>query len=107
MSFTLTDGERLLLERKRRHQTQSEAAARYSVSPKLYGLWERDQREVPFTFRKKVFKMVQYERCLIRRRREDLTQAAVAKEMGCSRWWLNRMEQGQAPAGELAWYWSD
>jgi transcriptional regulator with XRE-family HTH domain len=103
MSLTLTRGETLLLKRKRRRETQAQAAERYHVTAKLYGMWERGQREVPF--RVMWAELKPHERCLIRRRRERITQAAMARQLGCSRWWLNRMEQGKAPADALVSYW--
>ena len=109
MPLTLTKGERLLLDRKRRAETQAQAAVRYNVSPKIYGLWERDQYEASMGIDTSFLlgRLKPHERCLIRRRREQLTQGALAKRMGCSRWWLLRMEQGEAPVRDLVEYWSD
>lgn len=106
MPLTLTLGERLLLARKRAGLTQSQAAAQHNVSPKRYGLWERDQVKAPFAaFIKKPIRG--HELCMIRRRRSNLTQGALARDLGCSRWWLNRMEQGKAPVHQLLDYWDD
>lgn len=109
MSIALTNGELLLLRRKRDGLTQTQTAELYHVTPKLYGQWERDQTTAPFTMVgwARRLPLKPHERCLILRRRKRLTQATVARHMHCSRWWLNRMEQGKAPSDDLEVYWGD
>ena len=109
MSITLTNSEMLLLGRRRDRLTQTQTAKLYHVTPKRYGEWERGTVIPPFTLAgwRRDKKLRPHERCLILRRRKKLTQAAVARNMRCSRWWLNRMEQGKAPVGQLEAYWHD
>ena len=98
----ITVGERLLIDRRRRGETQGEAAARHGVSPFIYGQMERDKIDGP---RVKVRRLEAHERCLLYRRRSDKTQAQVAKDLKCCRWWLNQMERGLVPCDTLVWYW--
>jgi transcriptional regulator with XRE-family HTH domain len=100
---SLTPAEKLLLERRRKNQTQREAAARHKVSYSRYGLWECNKiTEVP----KVIIKEVKpHERCLLYRRRANFTQARVAGEMKICRWWLNQMERGEIDCSDLIKYW--
>lgn len=105
MSIKVTRGERLLIHRRRLGQTQTEAAQREMIPVKLYGQWERD--EVQADTLVGIGPLQPHERCLLLRRRARLTQAEVAQDIGCSRWWLNRMEQGLVDADALLEYWAE
>jgi transcriptional regulator with XRE-family HTH domain len=100
----LSKGERLLIQRRRRKQSQSEAAKRLGVSYSRYSQWERDlfMEGSPSV---KVEPLKAHECCLLYRRRAKFTQERVAKDMGVCRWWLNQMERGAAPCDELIGYW--
>lgn len=98
----LTAGERLLIDRRRRGDTQVAAANRHGVSPFIYGQMERDVAEAPSI---NIGQLKPHERCLLYRRRAGFTQARVAKDLKCCRWWLNQMERGQVPCDTLLWYW--
>lgn len=99
----LTTGERLLVDRRRREETQGEAAARHGVGRAVYGRWERsNDRDVPAP---KVGRLSPNERCLLYRRRADKTQAEVAKDLGCCRWAVNQMERNGGACDTLLWYW--
>lgn len=99
----LTLGERLLLVRRRRDESQHEAADRHAVSYFEYGQWERDQVDgAPAV---NTGGPERFEHCLLYRRRAGCTQAHVARDLKRSRWWINQMERGLAPCDELLWYW--
>jgi DNA-binding XRE family transcriptional regulator len=99
----LTCGEQLLIDRRRRGETQEEAADRYGVSRFCYGNWERDCDDgAP---KVKVKALQGYERCLLYRHRCEMTQSKVATDIKRSRHWVNSMECGKVPCDELIWYW--
>ncbi len=98
----LTIGERLLIDRRRRGETQREAALRNAIAPYTYGQWERDEEIGPEV---KVGSLETYERCLLYRRRSSVYQFQVANALKRSRFWINLMERGEAPCDELLWYW--
>ena len=102
----LSPGERLLLDRRRRGESQVQAAARRGISHTAYGLMERDSekgtRGVEVL---EIGELKAHERCLLYRRRAGYTQARVAKELQVCRWWLNQMERGAVSCDLLVWYW--
>jgi DNA-binding XRE family transcriptional regulator len=101
----LTDGERFLLDRRRRKETQIQAAKRHGVSRGIYSVVERDVF-LPETLKPpKLDRIEPHERCLLYRRRANCTQAQVAKDLEYCRWWVNQMERGVAPVDILLWYW--
>ena len=100
----LTRGERLLIQRRRLGERQSEAALRHGVSSSMYGKWERDVTEGPAMVMM-IWRLEAHERCLLYRRRCGKGQAEVAKDLGRCRLWINRMERGDAPCSELLGYW--
>ena len=102
----LTAGERLLIARRRiRRKTQAKAAAEHGVHFAKYAAWEKDQGDdIPSV---KVGRLEEHEQCFILRRREDLTQDALAEALGCSVNWLCMMERGDAPVARLLAYWTE
>ncbi|AAT69508.1 repressor [Alphaproteobacteria phage PhiJL001] len=46
-----------------------------------------------------------HEKCLIYRRRAGKTQREVARDLGVSRLWVNKMENGLESCDQLLWYW--
>lgn len=52
-----------------------------------------------------VLPLAPHERCLLYRRRAGKTQAAIAEELKCCRYWVNQMERGEVPSDTLLWYW--
>ncbi len=48
-----------------------------------------------------------HEYCYIRRRRAGKTQAQVAAELNCCRWWVNQMERGLVSTDELEEFWNE
>ena len=99
---TLTRGERVLIDRRRRGETQAQAAARYRVRRHVLSLWERDEKTPPLIA---IGRIECHERCLLYRRRSGFTQERIARDLKLSRWWVNKMERGLAPCDTLIWYW--
>jgi DNA-binding XRE family transcriptional regulator len=99
----VTDGERLLLERRRHQESQRDAAARHGVSRYRYRRWEADSEDgaprVPLQ------RLREYEACFLLRRRTGTPLHELAAAAGVSRWWLCQMEYGQAPAARLVRFW--
>ncbi len=99
----LSCGERLIIDRRRRKETQAVAAKRLYTTPFIYGQWERDEDEGPSIRSVRPLRM--HEKCLLYRRRNGMSQDQVAREADRSRWWLNQMERGLVPCKELLTYW--
>ena len=98
----LTIGETLLIDRRRRDESQADAAKRLKLTHSMYGKWEREI--VPGT-RAKVLPLKGHERCLLYRHRSNDTQEKVAKDLKFCRWWVNQMERGVVPCDDLICYW--
>lgn len=106
--FTLTTAERLVIDRRRRDETQAQAAARHGVSIGRYAAWEAETVIVPADVRADVGRLGQvrpFERCLIMRRRRGWTIPQVARAVGRSPYWVQEMEAGRAPVTDLLSYW--
>jgi DNA-binding XRE family transcriptional regulator len=101
----LTYGERLLLDRRRRGESQAAAAQRLGASYHIYSGAELDRWEIEGVQAPALGKLDAHERCVLYRRRAECTQAEVAKELGVCRWWLNQMERGLQPCQALLDYW--
>ena len=99
----LSRGQKLWLERRRKGQTQKQAAKRHKVKLPVYREWEADKEKGPVV---KVGKLADHEQCVLKRRTEELTAASVAEDLGCCRYWLHRMEKGEVPATKLLEYWA-
>lgn len=98
----LTRGERLLIARRSRGEGQKTAALRHGVKFSMYGKWERDTVKGPSV---RVGPLKAHERCLLYRRRSGKYQFEVAADLGFCRFWVNKMERGDAPCDDLLWYW--
>ncbi len=99
----LSCGERLITDRRRRKETQTVAAKRLGTSSFIYGRWERDDEGGPSIRSVRPLRM--HEQCLLYRRRAGTSQGGVARQLGRSRWWINKMERGLEPCEELLSYW--
>lgn len=98
-----TRGESLFIQRRRKDQTQVEAAADYNVSADTYREWEADRGEnVP---RAVLGQLKPHEMCVLMRRRAKLTQKQLAGKVGCTRLWVIQMENGEASPDRLVAYW--
>lgn len=99
----LSVGERLIIARRRRKETQEVAGRDVNRSAFTYGQWERGAVDGPLT--RSVGRLKMYERCLLYRRRAGTSQDEVARQLGRSRYWLSQMERGKVPCDELLSYW--
>jgi DNA-binding XRE family transcriptional regulator len=102
-NFRLTVGESLLLDRRRRGENQKQAAARLELSYNSYCYLERDM--MAHDIEVELNSIAPNEKCLIYRKRAGMTQAQVANTLGLCRWWINLMEQGKSPCGQLLQFW--
>jgi DNA-binding transcriptional regulator YiaG len=86
--------------------TQVEAAAMYRVPRVLYSQAERDFSGVVQVLSPMLAsEMTTPEKCLILRRRGELTQSEVAESLGVCRRTMILMELGQASPEPLLRYW--
>ncbi len=100
----LTKGERLLLERRRAGEPLEAAAARHGVTLYRYRLWERDEDDgAP---RVPVGRVEYHEAARLMRGRVGASVRELAELVGCSPYWLTRMEAGEAPVDRLRDFWS-
>ncbi len=105
MEINLTPAEKMKLDRRRRGESQQEAAERWGVTLYRYREAEAGRRSES-KIRPRFTVVRDYEACLVLRTRRGDSVAALAKEMGISRWWLTQIERGKQPADELVRYWS-
>ena len=106
----LTAAERLIVDRRRKGETQAQAAGRYGVSQSRYSRWERgldDPVETlgPGPVLPKVTPLKPHEKCLLYRRRVGVTQAKVATDLKRCKMWVRQMERGEVDCTELVQYW--
>lgn len=105
----LTYGERLLLQRRRRGQSQRQAASAYGVTRYRYRAWELDdngKETGPLPPRAPLGRMHPHEACFILRRRKGLSVERLARRLRVTPEWLTQMEHGAAPVDRLARFWS-
>lgn len=105
MSVQLTNEERLLIDRRRRGETQAEAARRHEVSTTRYSRWERGLDQAPASSVPTVKALRDHELCLITRRRAGVTQTKVATDLNRCKMWMRQMERGEVDCTELKRYW--
>ena len=87
----LTQGERLLLDRRRRGVSQSDAVC--GVDRKTYRLWETDEvadDSPPVD----ILDIFPHEQLLLLRRRRNMTQPQMAEQLGISLSWQKTLESG-------------
>jgi DNA-binding XRE family transcriptional regulator len=104
-SIKPTNAEKLFLMRRRQGLSQLDMAKALGISPFAYGMLERGEVAVAQHSVSLSGPLSDAERCVLMRRRAGFTQKRVAKELGCSRAWVNKMERGEAKIDELLWYW--
>lgn len=98
-SVALNHGELLWITRRREGLDQVEMAEKMGVSRHKYQ--ESEAQKTGKLYRR----LEDHERCALYRRRTKKTQSAIAKEIGVSRIWVNRMEIGTAEVDKLLAYW--
>lgn len=111
--FVLKNHERLIIDRRRRGENQTQAAKRWAVSQAVYSLWERNKHNhiphVTELFQKEPAddfgELFKHEIAFIKRRREGLMQWEAANRLGCSEEWYKRMERGEVNGKSLFEYW--
>ena len=97
-----TPEETHFIDRFRRGETQRAAAKRLKMTLAAYSAMELGNAPAK---RVAIGKLKANERCVLMRRRTGSTQLKVSREMGCCRWWVNRMEQGVIDCTPLVNYW--
>jgi len=97
---SLSAGERLLIDRRRKGESQRQAAKRLGVSLYRYRRWERSEEQPPKLMPLGMLKL--HEKCFLTRRRADVPAHVVALELGVSDEWLTQMEYGRQPCQKLA-----
>lgn len=103
----LTNGELILIKRRRAKLSQKEIASRAGITRNLYGAIERDQKNLSFgPNSKEIEELSQAEICFILRRRSGLSQKECADKLGVSRFWFNQMETEKVSCSKLVKFWS-
>jgi DNA-binding XRE family transcriptional regulator len=102
----LTLGEKLKIDRRRRGESQKEAAKRWEVTLYRYRQIETDEISKHPGIRPALRVIRPHERCYILRMREDVSVAVMAKRLGVSEWWFIQMEHGREDAGKLVEHWA-
>lgn len=97
--------EKLFIHRRRRGETQKDAAYRLGVPKKRYIRWENGTLHCPRVPR--ISRLRPHERCLIRRRRANMTQEELAQLLGLSTLWVAKMEANKAPNKQLRAFWNE
>jgi DNA-binding XRE family transcriptional regulator len=98
-----TNGELLLVRRKRLGVSQSEAARRCCVPRMVYNHWENDAGDgAP---KAGTLVLDPHEVLTIKRRRSGLTQQQLADTVGVTRQTVVEVEAGRASQDRLITYW--
>lgn len=100
----LTQGEKLVLWRRRKNWDQVKAAKYYKVSYFRYKLCEYDRASIDVSHID-LGSLQDHEKCLIYRKRSGKIQTQIAKEFGIGREWLRMQEQGTVPCSKLLTWW--
>ena len=101
----LSKSEKLLIWRRRSGLTQAQAAQEHQVSHRRWGRWERGDEEP--TVDKDITTLAVHEHLLIVRRRSNISQEEVARDLGCTRAWVQMMEAGLNGCEQLVRYWKE
>ena len=101
----LTEAEKLFLWRRRLGLTQMEAAIKLGVSTDQIWTWEDGNMKIPMPTIN-VVSPNDVEICVLKRRRANMTQKEVAKQLKVSRLWVNKMESGDVSVDRLVSFWS-
>jgi DNA-binding XRE family transcriptional regulator len=97
--------EKFLISRRRSKETQQQAADRLGITRNSYVMLEKGTREFPDIPEPKVMFLLDYERCMLYRRRCGWTQEKLSAESGLSRNWIRQMECGIVSCERLIWFW--
>lgn len=99
----LTQSERLIVYRRREGLTQKQMAKKLGMSLRAYRACEVSSQPCDFDPEMEFVKT--HEMCYLLRIRKRWSLEAGAKRVGVSRWWLRRMERGDAPVARLKSFW--
>lgn len=101
----LSNGEKLLIWRRRMGWNQAEASCYFNCSIFRYKLAEYDQAK-DFKYNDKLkITLKPFEKCLIYRKRSGKTQIEIARKLDMGRFWLRLQETGEVPCDKLLSYW--
>ena len=101
----LKNCERLIINRRRRGNTQNQEAERLGVTRYMYRKWELGDPHKEITFERKLSPLGIFEICFLLRRRKKLTVTQIAEEIGVSKTWVSDMELGTVFIGDLIEFW--
>ncbi len=100
----LTPSERLLVDRRRRGLTQTQASQAWGFSEWHYRMVEAGNRQSSCP-RIRIGKLRPYESAFLMRRRLGWRRTELAKMIGVSSWWLTQMERGRVNPNRLLSFW--
>lgn len=100
----LSPGERLKIYRRRKGLNQDAMADSLGLS--LYAYRRVEEESDLCDFVPPLGHLSQREQCYIARLRRGWTLAQAAEKIPCSRWWLRKMERGDAPINKLWNFWN-
>lgn len=103
-TLTLTDGEKLCIQRRREGRTQEYMAFVNRIHRNTYNRQEKMANVVMLTVPDPK-DLTDNEKCFLLRRRAELTQTDLGEITGFSRFWINQMEIGEADCSPLSSYW--
>lgn len=103
----LTFGEKLKLDRRRRGESQKDAAARWGMTLYAYRLAETGPEIASHKVIKPGIRRVHpYESCYLLRVRAGISVQKMAKRLDVSEWWLIQMEHGREDSTKLVEHWA-
>lgn len=97
--------EKFLIKRRRLKKTQQESADHFGLTRNNYVMLERGTKDFPHIPEPKIMFLLDYERCMLYRRRCGWTQEKLSAESGLSRNWIRQMECGLVSCEQLIWFW--
>lgn len=103
--LSLTAGEKVLLDRRRRGINQEDMAQALGIPRRKLMAIERGRVEPSTT--PILEELEPYEACLILRRRAGMTLTDMSEKIRMSRWWICRMERGTVNYQPLVKYWEN
>lgn len=97
--FKVTKGERIMIGRRRAGLTQGAFARKCRTTQSRVSRWETDRLPAPESVQRKFAKLApltQLELMVLYRTRCKLTHKDVADMLGCSRYQVIKLEQGES-----------
>jgi cytoskeletal protein RodZ len=103
----LTKGELLRIQRRRRNETQAEAAATLQIPLSAYKDLEADRECAWELTQLPNIRLRDYELCFLARRRQGWNLDELAAKSGLTKWYLSQIERGKAPSATLLRFWAE